>query len=164
MDKIKIVKTPTCIKGRTLKFGSLYGKINGIIYNVDYFNREDIVKGWLSLWCYEEETIVVTKKHGTYTKNGYWYKCKIHVNGCRGVIAKTVIRFIMQNHLLNGNQPTPYVRNAEIRKNGAPKRKEAQNEMVFRVANVGYAISPHISTEYDACRKIRPGVIYNQYS
>ena len=164
MDLIKIVKSPTCIKGRTLKFGSLYGKINGIIYNVDHFDREEIARGCLTFWIYQERETVTTKKHGTYTKGGYWYKCQSLTKGKYADIVKTCIHYIMRNKLLNGSQPTPYVRNTEIRANGAPKRKEAQNEMVFRVANVGYAISPHISTEYDACRKIRPGVIYNQYS
>lgn len=151
-------------KGRSLKFGSLYGKINGMIYNVDYFNREEILTNTLTFWLWAEPEIIHTKKHGTYQKGGYWYKCQsLGTSSKYGEIVKTAIRYIINNRLFL-HQPTPYIRNTEIRSNGAPKRKEAQNELVFRVANVGYAISPHITTESDAVYRIRPGVVYNQWS
>lgn len=164
MQELRIVKSPTCIKGKTFKFGAIYGKIDGIIYVIERFEREECKNGILTFEFYREREIIHTKKHGDYERGGYWQKCVSIASGKYANIVKKVLRYLVYNPHMFTKQPTPYVRNVEIRSNGAPKRKEAQNELVFRVANVGYAISPHITTENDAVYRIRPGVIYNQWS
>ena len=159
MDKLKVVKSPTCIKGKTFKFGAVYGKIDGIVYVVESFNLDELNKGILTFEFYNEKRIIHTKKHGSYVRGGYWQKCSSLEKGRYGNIVSTVIDYIINNQLYL-TQPTPYIRNTEIRANGAPKRKLPQNEMVYKLPHKSYTLSPNIMTEMDADRRIRPGVTY----
>lgn len=148
MKKCNIVKNPTQIHGRYLPFGATYGTVAGFDYYVDNYPLTALKRGILNFWVWSPiyqtwmrtSTVLHPKKYA--------------------VLRDTVVQFIMTNKLYALKAPTPYVRNFEILENGAPKEKKAQNELVFRVANVGYALSPHIITEQDADRRIRAGVTY----
>ena len=160
MKDIKIVKSPTTIHGRTLKFGAVYGKIDGITYVVEHYDLHEIGQNILTFEFWREREIIHTKKHGDYIRGGYWQKAVSINKGKYANIVKTAINFI-RSYSLWQKQPTPYVRNAEIRESGAPKRKLPQNELVFRCPYAGYAVSSKIITDADPMRKIRPGVYYN---
>ena len=159
MDKLKIVKSPTNIKGRTLKFGAVYGKIAGIVYCVEQYNEQELRQGILTFEFYREREIIHTKKHGDYVRGGYWQKCQSLAKGTYAEIVTKAIEYILKNQLYL-KQPTPYVRNTEIRANGAPKQKLPQNELVYKLPHKSYTLSPNVMTECDATRRIRPGVVY----
>lgn len=160
MQEIKIVKSPTTIHGKTIKFGAIYGKIDGITYCVEHYDTNELSNNILTFEVWRERETIHTKKHGDYVRGGYWQKVVSIAKGQYAHIVSRCIAFIRSKSLWH-HQPTPYVRNSEIRESGAPKRKLPQNELVFRVANVGYAISGRVMTDIDPMRRIRPGVRYN---
>ena len=145
MKDIKIVESPTTIHGRTLDFGGVYGTIDGFTYYVDWYHEGINRKGILNFWVWSD----------TYNM---WMRTSSALHKKYKNLAHTVCTYIIKNRLYM-HQPTPYIRNKDIATAG-PKEKKAQNELIFKVPNVGYAISGRVTTDTDPMRRIRAGVSY----
>ena len=148
MKQCKICKNPTQIHGKYMPFGGVYGKIDGYTYYVDYFQEMSIKKNILNFWVWSDEYNLWMRTSSALHPKKY------------DKLTMIVCKFIRKNQLYNLKQPSNYIRNAEISAAGAPKEKKAQNELIFRVANVGYALNSHVITDTDVDQKIRPGIYY----
>ena len=98
MKQMSVVKNPTTINGRTLKFGALYGKIDGITYTVERFVEKDAYNNTLMFWVFNGKV---------------WHKVNSLNVGKYGKIVTMCNEYIISHKTWN-KQPTDYIRNAEI--------------------------------------------------
>lgn len=145
MKDIKVCCNPTMIHNRYMPFGGIYGTIDGYTYYVDHFHEGINRKNTLCFFVWSP----------VYN---CWMRTSNAMHHKYDNLAKIVCKYIVTNKMWL-RQPTPYVRNSEIAQAGAPKEKKAQNELIFKVPNVGYALSSRVTTETDPMRRIRPGVV-----
>ena len=113
MDMIKIVKSPTTIFGRMLKFGAIYGRIDGITYTVENYEYADTMPNTLRFYVWKPEEVIRTKKHGSYVRGGYWHIVNSLNVGKYANIVRMCNEYIYA-HKLWLRQPSDYVRNSEI--------------------------------------------------